>query len=303
MRSGESSAQAAQSDYKKRVLRVLVHIQQHLDEPLELDDLARVACFSPYHFHRIFTGMTGESVKAHIRRLRLERAAWQLKHGRLPVLDIALAAGYESHEAFTRAFQAAFAMAPSRYRSASGALHALLTPSRVHWERLNFRLNRAGLNAMNVQIKTVNPMRVAFMRHAGPYNEAGDTWEKLCLALGKEGLIGGDSQFIGVSYDDPEVTPPDKIRYDACITVNERFAAAGDIGVQTLPGGLYAMTTHFGPYDGLAKTYSRLFGQWLPRSGRRLGPGPCFESYLNSPENTEPEDLLTDVYLPLEPNS
>ena len=89
-------------DYKRRMLRVLVHIQQHLDEPLELGVLARLACFSPYHFHRVFTGMVGESLKEHVRRLRLERAASRLKLGSAAVTEIALGAGYESHEAFTR---------------------------------------------------------------------------------------------------------------------------------------------------------------------------------------------------------
>lgn len=88
-------------DYKRRLLQVLVHIQQNLDGPLGLDELAAIACFSPFHFHRIFRGMVGESLKEHIRRLRLERAASQLKVGKQPVTQIALDAGYSSHEAFT----------------------------------------------------------------------------------------------------------------------------------------------------------------------------------------------------------
>ncbi|MGZ4813538.1 MAG: helix-turn-helix domain-containing protein, partial [Terriglobales bacterium] len=84
-------------DYKRRILQVLAHIQQHLNDPLSLDELAALACFSPYHFHRIFSGMVGESVKEYVRRLRLERAAGQLKLGSASVIEIALDAGYESH--------------------------------------------------------------------------------------------------------------------------------------------------------------------------------------------------------------
>lgn len=83
-------------DYKRRILRVLVHIQQCLDEPLLLDELAAIACFSPFHFHRIFRGMVGESVKEHIRRLRSERAASLLRAGKLPVTEIAFDAGPHS---------------------------------------------------------------------------------------------------------------------------------------------------------------------------------------------------------------
>jgi AraC family transcriptional regulator len=113
-------------------------------------------------------------------------------------------------------------------------------------------------------------------------------------------LLGGDVQFIGICHDDPEVTPPDKLRYDVCVTVDDAFVPQGDIGVQVVAGGAYARTTHFGPYQKLGETYTRLLGQWLPRSGYELRPSPCFEVYLTDPQSVEPEDLVTDVYAPLE---
>jgi AraC family transcriptional regulator len=153
---------------------------------------------------------------------------------------------------------------------------------------------------MKIDIKRIEPMRVAFVRHVGPYDQCGKAWEKLCTFLGKEGLLA-NAQFIGICHDDPEVTAPDRIRYDACVTVDDGFQPAGEIGVQTVRGGDYAVTTHFGPYKRLNETYSKLMGQWLPRSGRELCSDPCFEVYLNDPESTDPEDLLTDIHVPLEP--
>ena len=153
---------------------------------------------------------------------------------------------------------------------------------------------------MKVKIEHREPTRVAFMRHVGPYGEVGETWDRFLPVLGKEGLLGGDSLFIGICHDDPEVTPPDKIRYDACVTVDEGFQPSGDIGVQIIPGGAYAVTTHFGPYQKLGETYTELLGRWLPRSGYELRATPCFESYLNDPQSTDPEDLITDIYAPLQ---
>ncbi|MGA2751504.1 MAG: GyrI-like domain-containing protein, partial [Verrucomicrobiota bacterium] len=89
--------------------------------------------------------------------------------------------------------------------------------------------------------------------------------------------------------------------YDACATVDGKFRPGGEIGVQVIPGGDYAVMTHFGPYENLGDSYAKLLGQWLPRSGRRLRAAPCFEIYFNAPENTEPEDLVTDIHAPLEP--
>lgn len=245
-------------DYQGRLMRVLVHIQRHLDEPLPLEDLARIACFSACHFHRIFSGMMGESLHEHVRRLRLERAALRLKYTEHPVTEIALDAGYETHEAFTRAFKAAYGLAPVRFRSRK-SLNLAAAPSGVHF-RQNHSLPRfkpvsPGDKTMNVQIKTLAPRRVAFIRHVGPYHEVGATWDKLMTFLGHQGWIGGDSVFLGICHDDPEVTPPDKIRYDACVSVADDFKAAGEVGVQTIAGGDYAVATHFGPYDRSSETY------------------------------------------------
>jgi len=291
-------------DYKRRLLRVLVHIQQHLDDELGLKELAGLACFSPYHFHRIFKGMVGESVKEHIRRLRLERAASRLKLSTAPVTDIAFDAGYESHEAFTRSFRAVFGASPTQFRSSTKSLVTTTARSGLHYRAgkpmSDFKATQPGGKSMKVKIEYKEPIRVAFMRHVGPYDEVGATWDKLLPRLGKEGLLGGDALILGICHDDPEVTPPEKIRYDACVTVDERFVPEGEIGVQVIPGGEYAVTTHFGPYQKLGDTYTRLLGQWLPRSGRELRSTPCFEVYLNDPQSTEPEDLLTDIYAPLQ---
>jgi AraC family transcriptional regulator len=290
--------------YKECLLRVLVHIQQHLGEPLALEELARMACLSPYHFHHVFTGMLGESLAEHVRRLRLEQAATQLKHSTTPVVQIAFDAGYETHESFTRAFRAAFGFSPTQFRQRRGVRPLLKTSSSIHYRHgrppTTFRITRKKGKSMNVTIKRLEPMRVAFMRHVGPYDEVGQTWEQFTMLLGKDGFLGGN-QFIGLSHDDPTVTPPDKLRYDACVTVDLEFRPYGEIGVQTIAGGDYAVLTHLGSYKNLGKSYEELLGQWLPRSGRRLRSTPCFEIYLNSPEDTEPEDLVTDIHAPLEP--
>lgn len=144
-------------------------------------------------------------------------------------------------------------------------------------------------------------MRVAFLRHVGPYDEVGETWGRLTSPLGREGHLGGEQMMFGICYDDPAVTPAEKIRYDACVTVNESFAPFEGIETKIVEGGEFAVATYQGPYSGLSKAYNELFGQWLPRSGRELRNAPPMECYLNSPENTEPSELLTDIFAPIEP--
>ncbi len=289
--------------YKERILRVLVHIQNHLDEAISLDDLAKIAHFSPCHFHRIFRGMVGETVMQHVRRLRLERATHQLRVTDLPVTRLAFEAGYETHESFTRAFRAMFGVAPSHYRENMRHKTNSLHPDLVHFapdgHLDNFEPHVTGDSKMDVRIETLKPMRVAFMRHTGPYADCGPTWEALCGWAGRHGLFGPDTVILGLSHDDPEVTPAEKIRYDACITVGDNVEAEGDVGIQEIGGVECAVTTHKGPYEKLADSYARFCGEWLAQSGREMVVGPSIEIYRNNPEDTPPEELLTEIYLPL----
>ena len=301
MKSG-SSRNSTERDYAQRILRVLLHIQQHLDEPLTLDELAELAHFSRFHFHRVFRGMVGEPVKEHVRRLRLERAARQLESVNEQVLQIALRAGYESHEAFTRAFRARFGVSPTEFRE--GRREARAPKSGVVFagpgEELNFEALHEEANAMDARIESRDALRVAFIRHTGPYEEVGGTWGQLCAFAGPRGLLGPSTVMFGASYDDPEVTPADKIRYDACIVVPDSVEAEGSVGVQEIRGGDYAVTTLRGPYSGLAGIYATLLGQWLPAQGREPDPdAPCLEFYKNDPNETPPEQLETEVCVPL----
>jgi AraC family transcriptional regulator len=285
------------TSYQERILRTLVHIQGRLDESLSLEDLARVACFSPCHFHRVFHALVGEPVQEHVRRLRLERAANRLKLGNQSVTSVALDAGYDSHEAFTRAFHTMFGNSPSQFRAAHQA--APDSPSGVHLDDTSGYHPPDYGDPPPVEIKTLEPVRVVFLRHQGPYSQVGATWARLAAWAGPRGLFGPATRFIGISHDDPQITAPDKLRYDAAITVTRPVTPEGEFGVTEIAGGEYATAVHKGPYDSLGRTYQAMLGGWLPASGRELRDVPCFEVYLNSPQNTAPEELLTMIHVPI----
>jgi AraC family transcriptional regulator len=152
---------------------------------------------------------------------------------------------------------------------------------------------------VEVRFEKRKPLRVAYVRHVGPYQECGVAWETLTAFATQHEMFSPETLRIGIGHDNPEVTPPGKLRYDACLTVNEQLQATGEIGVQELPGGEYAVVTLRGPYSGLRGAYRWMFNQWLPTSGRQLRPAPCFEVYVSDPATTPPEDLVTEIYLPL----
>lgn len=293
-----------QRDYEERILRVLVFIQQHLDEALDLEELAALANFSPFHFHRVFRGMVGEPLKEHIRRLRLERAAYQLKTSDEPITRVAFDAGYETHEAFARAFRNRFGESPTGFRNARRKLETIASSCGVHFsptgEVSTFTPMTSEGRNMEARIEELQPMKVAFVRHLGPYDQVGPTWEQLCGWAGMKGLFGPNTKMFGLCHDDPEVTPSDKVRYDACITIGDGIEAEGQVGVQEVAGGKYAISQHKGSYKELTRTYSALMGQWMPAQG--LEPDqtkPCMEFYLNDPNQTPEDEWLTDVCVPL----
>ncbi|HZS09116.1 MAG TPA: AraC family transcriptional regulator [Blastocatellia bacterium] len=290
-------------DYRERILRVLVHIQQSLDEPLSLDELAAVACFSPFHFHRIFRGLVGESVKEHVRRLRLERAAQRLRFTGQPVIEIAFDAGYQAPESFARAFHQMFGQSPTEFRVTRRTVAYGPAPSGVHFAtegKLDgFRPADRARSLLLVRVRELPSLRVAFARHVGPYEQVSAAWSRLMTWAGRRGLFSLPVKTFGILHDDPEVTAPDKLRYEAAMVVAEEVAAEGEVGIQQITGGRYAVATHAGPYEQVGDTYARLCGEWLPLSGRELLSAPALEFYRNSPEHTPPEELLTDVWLPL----
>jgi len=270
-----------EQDYRERIRRTLSYIEDRLDDALDLDQVAGVAAFSPYHFHRIFRAMVGEGLMTYVRRLRLERAARELKQGDRPVTQIAFDAGFETHEAFTRAFGDRFGQSPSAYRAAA--------------------VNRAPeyREIPPVAIEDLPAMRLLFLRHVGPYAEVGQAWWRLMSWAGMRGMLGPNMKLIGIVHDDPEITPADKVRYDAAVTVDRAAQAEGEFGILEIAASKYGLITHRGPYDQMSATYQQLYGGWLPKSGYEPADSPAFEQYLNSPQDTKPEDLLTKIHVPL----
>jgi AraC family transcriptional regulator len=294
-------------DYQQRILRVLTHIQAHLDEPLDLEELARVACFSSFHFHRIFAAMTGETIADHVRRLRLERAAMELRSGAKQVIQVALDAGYEAHAAFTRAFKAAYGVSPAAFRRATEPIAIRPAPSGVHFRPgvplTTFNTNHMTTKAMKVLARKIKPLRVAYLRHIGPYEDTKKTWFDLTARLLADQQIRKRSVFIGIGHDNPAVTPAAELRYDACITVDEDYEPKKPFELQTIVGGDYAVAKNC-PAGKIKDAYQYLYGKWLARSSRELRPVPGFMVLGDAPDvvaRKKQRVEIFDIYVPLQP--
>ena len=292
------------NDYKERILRVLTHIQEHLDDALDLEEMARVACFSSFHFHRIFAAMTGETIADHVRRLRLERAAMELRSGAKQVIQVALDAGYEAHAAFTRAFKAAYGVSPAEFRRATGPIAIRPAPSGVHFRPgvplTTFNTNHITTKVMKVITRKIKPMRVAYLRHVGPYENAKPTGFDLVARLSADKQIRKRSVYIGIGHDDPSVTPAAELRYDACITVDEDYEPKKPVALQTIVGGDYAVAKNC-PVGKIKDAFQYLYGKWLARSSRELRPAPSFIVWVDAYKGVASGKWRVDIYMPLQP--
>ena len=276
--------------YRERVDAACRLLEERIDVDVPLDEVAKVACLSTFHFHRLFRGLTGETVRGYVRRIRLEQAAHRLTQGKEDILRIALDVGYSSHEAFTRAFQKRFGVAPSVFREE---------------KRTMMQSAATDMSPIDVRIETREPVAVAAVRHVGPYDQVGDAWKTLMKWGWTKMIFGRPPEMFGLCHDDPDVTDADKLRYDACMVVSPGTRVKGDIQLRDVPGGTYAVTTHAGTYASMGETYAKLFAHVAEKeiAGRRfvLGTPPSLEKYLNDPRKTKPEALRTEAWMPVSP--
>jgi AraC family transcriptional regulator len=298
-------------DYHKRVDRVIDHIRAHLADELSLADLAAVAAFSPYHFHRVFKATTGETLFELIQRLRLERAAAALSaHPRQTVLEVAIDHGFASAAGFARAFRARFGMTPTEWRAGGArrwrARRQRKTGKEVRKPRTARRggasQTRGKEVAMSIRVTQLPAYHVAFMRYVGPFGPHGipDLWERLNRWADAHGLGGPGRIALGIAYDDPSVTAADKTRYDACVVVPADFQPDHLVDVMDVPGGAYAVAEFVGSAADIVPAWNRVFARWLPDSGYEPDDRPCFELYRAAPSlDAPPRHFRCDLCLPI----
>ncbi|WP_031482223.1 AraC family transcriptional regulator [Maridesulfovibrio frigidus] len=152
---------------------------------------------------------------------------------------------------------------------------------------------------MEVKIWNLDPMKMAYVEHVGPYEEVEVAWMKLASWAGANGLFNERTKSFGVYHDNPMEVPAENLRSEACITVDKEVANSGEVKFKDVNGGRYAVAVLLGPYAQLADKWMEFYTKWLPESGEEYRDEPCYEQYLNDPHSTKPEHLVTLLLLPL----
>ena len=294
-------APSSRREYERRINRVIDYVQAHLADDLTLERLARVAAFSPFHFHRVFAAITGETLSDFIRRVRLERAAGALIS--LPetsILDVAFRYGFSSAATFARAFRAHFGVSATQWRS-DGGQHwrnsrqrqgvsgkPKRNPSQAKRKNRKATAERFGHHAsmgqeefaMRVEIRDIPPYRIAYMRHVGPYGTRGAIsalWASLWRWIRSRDLRLAGLLTVGIGHDAPGIVAPDKLRYNAGVIVGRDFKSDRAVNVTDLPGGKYGVARFQGSAAVITDAWEWLYTEWLPASGNQPDDRPRLE--------------------------
>ena len=300
--------------YKTRIDKVIQYITFNLGEKLSLEKLAKEAYFSPFHFHRLFSAIIGETPNEFINRLRIEKAAGMLLYNpNNSITEIAIVCGFSSSASFSRSFKQYFGFSATELRkSGKSKIRQKLSKEckiitlrhdYLLTDQLNSQNNPNRRFSMDVKIKIMPEFRVAYMAQNEGYitEKIHKTWDQLCKWGAARDLLNQDTLLIGISFDDPEITPLNKCRYYACFTVPPEVQGDDQVGIYNIEGGKYAVYHFEGTEIQIMTTYKAVYGEWLPSSGYQPDDKPCYEIYLNNPD-TDPEGkYFMDIYLPVKP--
>ena len=314
-------------EYQARINRVIDYIDGHLDEQLSLEKLSEIANFSPFHFHRIFSAMLGETLNRFIQRVRLERAASRLVSApKLSITEVAFEYGFSGSASFARSFKDYFGKSATDWRiekiktdSKNCKLKSkdrqateinftypyLSSQTHKKW-RIEMNRDKATILTTDVEVKKLPDLEVAYIRHIGPY--AGDAklfeglFTKIMTWAGPRGLIRfPETLIMSVYHDDPNITDDAKLRTSICITVPKETKSGGEIGRMKINGGTYAIASFELFSNQYPEAWQLVYGGWLPDSGYQPDDGAPFEIYKNDPREHPEGKCLVGICVPVKP--
>lgn len=279
-------------DYENRINRVIDYIQANLDTSLSIRQLSKVACFSEFHFNRIFKEAMGEPVYKYIQRLRLEKSAdLLLRNPKTLITEIALICGFATSSSFAKSFKNHFKMNATEWRDNFKALFDKESkPVQIDQGKISFikgspvwTFNKNGL-IRQVIIENIYPFKVAYIRKVGPYQGDDTLFDNLYTQLSQwavpHGYINDDTFTLNIYYDNPEITKKQNLRVMVAIPVENSVRSSGSVGVTEISGGKYGICRFLLEKDGFMDAWDWMFSAWLSYSGYEWDNREAFERCL-----------------------
>ncbi len=313
-----NTSERSRLEYRARINRVMDYIENHIEQPIDLAILAGIAHFSPFHFHRIFSTLTGETPNNFLQRIRIEKAAYLLLNRKeITISEIAYSCGFNNASSFSRSFKKHFGVTAKEVHkmekaiyskdgllySKNGKLISKIGKANTHTDYQFCSVEFKNLIIMDtkIEIKEMPEMLVVYCRHMGAFDQIGKAYEKLMKWAGPRGLLKfPETKSLTLYRDDPSVTEIEKVRQDACITVAEDVKTDGEIGKSIVKGGKYAV----GRFEITATEFQEAWNTmclWFTESGYQPADNNTYELYHNDHNDHPEHKFILDICIPIKP--
>lgn len=308
------TSQDSAQEYRRRISKALVYIRDNLDKRLSLSEVASEACFSQYHFHRLFSALMHETPGEYITRKKLERAAVKLAYTPgLKVTQIAEEFGYASVSSFSKAFNEWFGCRPTELKTIKSRLDSVTGKLQERYDK-SIEADQLFVDADNIEARfveldchtTIGDRRqttLSYLTSQGGYNFASiwSTGQELTERVKRAGVSWSACQQFAISHDHPGLTAPEHCRYDACVQLPEDQAIDLGLPTTTIPAGRYAIFPAEGPDHAILGQYLEFYTIWMTQSGYEPDNFPVVERYLSCTETGYLHTELLTKLTPLRP--
>ncbi len=307
----------SRKEYIARINRVMDFVGQNIDQTIDLARMAKIASFSPYHFHRIFLYVVGETPNDFILRIKLEKSG-QLLHDnpKESVSDIAFKCGFVNISSFSRAFRNYFGMTTTEFRNQDKAVYVKngirysknckavskigKHPQQINPQFCSVEFKQLIIMDTKIEIKQMPELNLIYCRHMGAFNQIGQAYEKLFKWAAPRGLVTAATKTVTVYHDDPAITTINKVRQDASILIEGNVKVEGEIGKSTVPAGKYAVG-HFEIKETEFEQAWNTMCAWLTESGYQPADSPTYEYYHNDYNEHPEHKFIVDICIPVKP--
>ena len=278
------------NEYHKSINKTIDYINVNFKNSIDLKSLARISNTSEFHFHRLFKAYIEEPIGSYITRQRIEKSAQILQTTNCRLYEIAAKVGYQTSYSFSKAFKKHFGISPSAFRKNETFFSSKVTIGKFKPPNLNPKI---------INIDKIELVYIRIINKYGSEKNYNSAWKKLIQFSKEQFILNSKTEYIGLSFDDPNITTSDKCRFYACISTDITIAPQREFGIQTIENGKYAVFKLKGSYSGLEKLYHAIYFDWLPNSGFKLRDSIPFEKYLNDLSKVNTSEILTEVYIPI----
>ncbi|MGB1043131.1 MAG: AraC family transcriptional regulator [Tenacibaculum sp.] len=294
-----------------RIAKAIDFVEFNLEKKLLLEEVAKQAHFSPYHFHRVFKIVTKETLNDFIVRKRIEKAVSDvMRKKEKPITEIAEDVGFTSLSSFSRAFKKFYGMSPAEFRKQTPSKFSKISKVESKNGKVEIRFEQYICNINNnlkwlkmnadVQVKILPPMQLAYISHQGKMDAVGNTYNRLMQWAFPKGLMQQDDlKMITIYHDSPKITDPNQVRMSACMTLSREVKTDGEVNLKTLPETKCIVSRLEITPNQFQQAWESSF-VWMSEHGYNKAAQDPFEIYHNNPQEHPEGKCLVDICIPIE---